>query len=168
LHDPTSLGCSANSCGLEDRHLDALANLLLIPLGWVAIRSATQILRVPRGVLIPLITMFCVVGAFAVTNSTFSVIVMAIFGVLAYLMEENGFPVAPTILGIVLGGTLEQSFMTAMMKTDGNLLAFFQRPIAATLGVITLLIWLSPPALGLWRKRLLGADAQASSRSSRT
>ena len=136
-----------------------IANLLLIPLGWLAIRGATWILRAPRGVLIPLILMFCVVGSFAVTNSVFSVIVMALFGILAYVMEANDFPVAPTILGIVLGGMLEQNFMTAMMKAHGNLLAFFERPVAATLGVITLLIWLTPLALRLWRARSLNASA---------
>ncbi len=128
-----------------------VANLLLVPLSWVAIRSATQILRTPRNILIPLILMFCVVGSFAVTNSVFSVIVMAIFGVVAYFMEENDFPVAPAILGIVLGGLLEQSFMTAMLKSGGDLLAFFERPIAAVLGTLTLLVWCSPLILRLAR-----------------
>jgi TctA family transporter len=56
-------------------------------------------------------------------------------------MEENGIPVAPAILGLVLGEMIEANFMTSMIKSDGNLLAFFQRPIAAILGVITLLAW---------------------------
>jgi TctA family transporter len=56
-------------------------------------------------------------------------------------MEENGFPIAPAILGIVLGPLVEENFMTSMIKSDGNLLGFFERPIAAVLGVITLAIW---------------------------
>jgi TctA family transporter len=56
-------------------------------------------------------------------------------------MEENGFPIAPAILGIVLGPLVEDSFMTSMIKSDGSLLGFFERPIAAVLGVITLAIW---------------------------
>ena len=61
-------------------------------------------------------------------------------------MEENGFPIAPAILGLVLGEMLEQNFMTSMIKADGQLFAFFERPIAATLGVITALLW----AVMLW------------------
>ena len=69
---------------------------------------------------------------------------MLVMGVLAYLMEENGFPVAPTILGIVLGTLLEDNFMSSMIKADGDLTGFFSRPIAATLGVIVIALWLVP------------------------
>src|SRR5688572_17229623 len=80
-----------------------LANLLMLPLGVAAIKSAKQLLRAPREVLMPVILLFCIVGSFAINNSIFGVILMLVFGVIAYLMEENGFPVAPAILGMVLG-----------------------------------------------------------------
>jgi len=73
-------------------------------------------------------------------------------GIVAYLLEENGFPIAPAILGLVLGGLLEDSFMTSMIKADGNLATFFERPIAAVLGVVTMTIWLSPLFIRLRRK----------------
>ena len=53
----------------------------------------------------------------------------------------NGFPVAPAILGLVLGKMVEDNFMVSMMKTQGDLTGFFERPIAAALGVLTLIIW---------------------------
>ena len=121
-----------------------LANLLMLPLGWLTIKAATNLLRVRRSVLMPIILLFCVVGAFAINNSVFDIGVMLAFGVLAYLMEANRFPIAPTILGLVLGGMLEQNFVTSMIKADGNLGAFFARPIAGTLGAVTFLVWLSP------------------------
>ncbi len=124
-----------------------LANLLMVPLGWLAIRSSRYILRVPRRVLLPVILMFCIVGSFAINNTVFGVTIMLVLGVLAFIMEENGFPIAPTILGIVLGDMLEQNFITSMIKADGAYLAFFGRPIAATLGVATILIW----GFTLWR-----------------
>jgi TctA family transporter len=71
----------------------------------------------------------------------FGVIVMGVAGVAAFFMERWGFPVAPTILGVVLGTMLEEHFFSSLVKADGSLLAFFQRPIAATLGALTLLIW---------------------------
>jgi len=98
--------------------------------------------------------MFCIVGAFAITNSPFAVAIMLVFGMLGFLMEENGFPVAPVILGIVLGPMLEQSFVTSMIKSDGSFLAFFARPIAGALGVVTLLVWGAMAWRGLSRWRL--------------
>jgi putative tricarboxylic transport membrane protein len=118
-----------------------LANIIMVPFGWVAIKLATRILSVPREVLMPLVLLFCIVGAFAVTNSAFAVGVMLVFGVLGFVMEEHGFPVAPVILGLILGPMLEQHFVTSMIKSDGSFLGFFQRPIAAGLGIVTLLIW---------------------------
>ncbi|ACA18632.1 protein of unknown function DUF112 transmembrane [Methylobacterium sp. 4-46] len=130
-----------------------LANLLMIPLGWLAIKSAKEILRVPRHILMPCILIFCIVGAFAVNNAVFGVVVMLAFGVLGFLMEENGIPVAPAILGIVLGSMVEENFVTSMIKANGNLAAFFERPIAAGLGILTILVWVSPLLLIVWRRR---------------
>ena len=118
-----------------------VANLLMIPLGYGAIRLSRQILRVRRAVLMPIILLFCIVGAFAINNTVFGVGIILVLGLLAYLMEENGIPIAPAILGIVLGPLLERSFMTSMIKGGGDLTHFFSRPIAAVLGVITLAIW---------------------------
>jgi TctA family transporter len=131
-----------------------LANLLLLPLGWVAIKAAKNVLRVPRSVLMPIILLFCVVGAFAINNSVFDIGVMLVFGLLAFVMESNRFPIAPTILGLVLGGMLEQNFVNSMIKADGNLGSFFARPIAGALGVATILVWLSPLMLRARRRRL--------------
>jgi TctA family transporter len=130
-----------------------LANLLMIPLGLLAIRMYKQVLRVPRPVLMPIILSFCLVGAFAINNTLFDVGMMLAAGVVAFFMERNGFPVAPAILGLVLGGMLEENFVSAMIESDGHLGAFFERPIAGTLGVLTLLVWLSPLALAWWRYR---------------
>lgn len=127
-----------------------LAQLLMLPLGWLAIKAAKQVLRIPAAVLMPLILLFCIVGSFAINNSLFGVIVMGLAGIAAFYMERWGFPIAPTILGVVLGTMLEQHFFSSLVKADGNFLVFFERPIAGALGVLTLLIWAAP----LWRRVL--------------
>jgi putative tricarboxylic transport membrane protein len=119
-----------------------IANLMLLPLGWAAIKASRHILSVPRNILVPLILLMCIVGSFAITNSVNAVVIMLFGGLLGWLMEENGFPVAPVILGLVLGEMLESNFMTSMIKADGSLMGFFSRPIAATLGVMTIVIWI--------------------------
>jgi putative tricarboxylic transport membrane protein len=130
-----------------------LANLLMLPLGVAAIKCAKQMLRVPREVLMPVILLFCIVGSFAINNSVFGVLLMLVFGVVAWLMEENGFPVAPAILGIVLGAMLEENFISSMIKADGRFGAFLERPIAGVLGVATLLVWVIPVGMRWARRR---------------
>jgi TctA family transporter len=133
-----------------------IANLLMVPLGWACIKAAKQVLRVPRDVLMPIILLFCVVGTFAINNTVFDVGVMLVAGVAAFILEENGFPSAPAILGVVLGGMLEENFVTSMIKSNGDLTAFFGRPIAAVLGALTLGAWFLPPLVRRLR-RLAGA-----------
>jgi putative tricarboxylic transport membrane protein len=133
-----------------------LANLIMIPLGFLCIKVAKQLLRVPRKVLMPIILLFCIVGSFAINNTPFDIGVMLVAGVVAYLLEENGFPVAPAILGVVLGTMFEENFVTSMIKAEGNLLAFFGRPVAAILGVLTLGAWFMPPLVRRLR-RVAGA-----------
>ncbi|MBS4044826.1 MAG: tripartite tricarboxylate transporter permease [Alphaproteobacteria bacterium] len=129
-----------------------VANIIMLPLGWLAIRMATNILRVPGNILMPIILLFCAVGAFAINNTVFGVTITLIFGLLAYVMEENGFPVAPAILGVVLGTMLEENLVTSMIKADGNPLVFFERPISASLGVLTCVILFWPLASWLVRR----------------
>jgi TctA family transporter len=124
-----------------------IANLIMIPLGFLCIKVAKRILAVPREILMPVILLFCIDGTFAINNTAFDVGVMLAAGVVAYVMERNGFPIAPAILGVVLGRMLEENFITSMIKADGDLLAFFGRPIAATLGVLTLAAWFLPPLI---------------------
>jgi TctA family transporter len=128
-----------------------LANIVLIPFGIMAIKAGSQMLRVPRNMLMPAILMFCIVGSFAINNTVFDVGVMLVCGIMAYFMEANDIPVAPAILGIVLGRLLEDSFMVSMIKSDWDLTVFFQRPVSAILGVVTVILW-SGPFIAVFRK----------------
>lgn len=129
-----------------------VANLLIIPLGLVAILISRHLLQVKKSVLIPFILIFAIAGSYAIDNTYTGIVIMLLLGLLAYFMEENGLPVAPAILGIVMGPMLESNLITSLIKSDGNFLEFFSRPIAATLGIITLCIWFMPLLLGLLRK----------------
>lgn len=119
----------------------AIANVLMLPLGWVAAKGARWIFEVPRALLNAAILLFCIVGSYSINNSMFGVTLMLGAGVIAYILEARSIAIAPIILGIVLGPLLEQNFTTSMMIADGNFAGFFSRPVAATLGIVTLLIW---------------------------
>ncbi len=130
-----------------------VANHIMIPLGWLCIKAAKKILKVPRNILMPVILLFCIVGSFAINNTPFDIGVMLVAGVVAYVMEENGFPVAPAILGVVLGQMMEEAFIKSMIKSDGDPSAFFTRPIAMGLAIATFVILLWPVGAWLWRRR---------------
>jgi putative tricarboxylic transport membrane protein len=140
-----------------------LANLLLIPLGFLAIWSGSLLIRIPRRVLMPLILFFCIVGAFAVNGSYFDVWVMLGMGMLGFVLERFDVPLGPVVLGIILGGKLEQSFVQNLTKSSSALPFFgieqtthgleFSHPIASGLGITCLLLWLTPALLAVWRRR---------------
>ncbi len=147
-----------------------LANLLILPFGWGAVRGSRFIFRLPRALLNAGILAFCIIGSYAVNNSAFGIGVMVAMGVVAFILEEKGFPIAPTILGIVIGPIVEQNFLTSMIITQGNPLGFFERPIAAGLGVFTIAIWTVPLVANGIRhaRRRAAGDNKPSEPASRT
>jgi len=134
-----------------------LANLLLLPLGWLAIRIGTRIVRVPREVILPLILIFCMVGAYAIDGTWFDVQVMLAMGVLGFVLERFGVPLGPVVLGIILGPRLEETFVQCLTKSP-SLAAFFERPIAGGLGVLCVALWIVPMLGGLWRPKRRGEN----------
>jgi len=121
-----------------------VANLLLLPVGLSAIFAGSYLLRVSRRILLPIILLFCVVGSFGVEGSVWGIGIMLVFGVLGWLMVENDIPLAPAILGIVLGEMIEFNFVTSLMKANGDPAIFVTRPISAVLACALVLLWLFP------------------------
>lgn len=130
-----------------------LANLILIPVGLLAIKASGMIRRIPKRMLLPLILLFCITGSFAINGSLFDVLVMGVMGVLGFVLDRRRIPVGPVVLGIILGPPLEERFIQTMTAAEGNLLAFFSRPVAAVLGCVVLLIWLAPLVRMALRRR---------------
>ena len=129
-----------------------LSNIIMIPLGIMMIRSARYILYVPRSLIMPVIVLLCAVGSFATGNNLALVFTVATFGLIGYFMDKNGFPVAALVLGAVMGTMVEQNFVTSLIKSDGSVMPFFSRPVAAVLAFMTILAVLWPLAVWLRRK----------------
>ena len=138
-----------------------LANLLLIPIGWLAIKAGGYVVRVPRRVLLPVILLFCVIGSYAINGSYFDICVMLAMGLLGFALERRRVPLGPVVLGIILGGPLEERFIQTLTSSQGALSAFFSRPVAAVLGVTCILLWLTPPVLTVLRRVKSSRDPSA-------
>ena len=120
-----------------------LANLVLIPVGLLAIKAGGYIVRVPQRVLLPIILLACIVGSYAISERAFDVWIMLAMGVIGYLLERWGVPIGPVVLGIVLGGPLEERFIQTLTGADGSPTAFFDRPLSAVLGIAAIALWSS-------------------------
>ena len=109
----------------------------------------------------PIILLFCIVGAFAINNATFDIYVLLGFGLLAWFLEANDFPIAPLILGMLLGTMLEEHFIRSMIKSEGDLMAFVERPIAAGLAIFVAVLWGGSAILALRRRSISRAAERA-------
>jgi len=121
-----------------------IANIMILPIGYAAIRLSSHILRIPNNILAPVIAVFCVIGAYAVNNSIFDIWLMLLLGIMGYFMERLGIPIPSIVLAIILGPIVEFNFVTTLIKSDLNPIMFFSRPIAAGLAVITIATWILP------------------------
>ena len=138
-----------------------IANILMIPLGIAMIRGTSFVMRAPRAAIMPVVLVCAAVGAFATGNNLSAVLIVAAFGIIGYVLEANGYPVAALVLGIVMGSMVEQNFVTSLIKSDGSILPFFDRPVSAVLAAMTFAALLWPLGLWLWRMASGGKRAQA-------
>jgi TctA family transporter len=129
-----------------------IANILMIPLGIAMIRASRHVLKAPRAAAMPLILLLCAVGAFAIGNNPFAIVIVAVFGVIGFMMERNGYPVAALVLGVVMGTMVEQYFVTSLIKSDGDLLPFFERPVSSFLAALTITALMWPVAVWTLRR----------------
>jgi len=109
-----------------------LAHPIMVAIMWVGSRWMLRVTTVPKAVLFPVVLVLCVVGAYALNNTMSNVYVLLSFGVLGYAMVKFGFPLAPFILGVILGDQIEINLVRAIM-TDANPWLFLTRPISGVL-----------------------------------
>ena len=125
-----------------------LATIGILIYGLVLTKLLVQVLKVPTTIIVPMIFVLCVVGTYALAQRMFDVWTMLGFGLLGFLLRQYKFPVAPLVLGIVLGDLMEKNLRRGLVLSDGDLTPFFTRPISATLfGIIALILLLRIPAV---------------------
>ena len=125
-----------------------LAHPIMMVLQFLLAHVYLKIVRVPKAILIPQILLLCVIGAYALNNVMDNVYALLIFGVVGYLLVKLGFPLAPLILGVILGDQIEVNLVRALM-TDSDPWLFFTRPISG--GMLALAV--GSVAFALWQHR---------------
>jgi putative tricarboxylic transport membrane protein len=130
-----------------------IGNTILLLLNLPLVGVFVRILRLPRWFLFPAVVALSFVAVYAVNASAFDLVLMTGFGVVGYLLRKTGFPLAPIILGLVLGPLMEKNLRRALILSDGQWGVLFSSPLAVTLWLLAAVslvvpLFLKPPAEG--------------------
>jgi putative tricarboxylic transport membrane protein len=133
-----------------------LAHPLMLIIEAMLLRFALRVVNLPLHILSPVVLVLCVVGSYALNNIIENVWTFFIFGVLGYLMVKTGFPLAPIILGVILGDLIETNYIRAVM-TDSDWTLFFTRPASGVMLALSVLSF----GYSLWQRRRAAKRAGA-------
>ena len=133
-----------------------IANLLMWPVAWLVIRSVSRtVFAIRKEVLVGIISLLCMLGAYADGANSFNIWVALVAGLVAYLMKRSNIPLGPAILGLVLGGQMESALSNSLSISGGSWLVFVDvknYPISAAMMFLAALMWLIP-VIGYVRRR---------------
>ncbi|SFN61746.1 tripartite tricarboxylate transporter permease [Mycetocola miduiensis] len=130
-----------------------IGNVVLLLLNLPLAPVFAQMLRVPYGYLYPIILLTSIIGAYAVSNNTFSIWIVVVFGIIGWILKEIDLPLAPLVLGLVLGPLLEKALVQTSAVGDGNLGVVFTSPMAVVVLILCMLLCTGPSILRALRKR---------------
>ncbi|WP_457297993.1 tripartite tricarboxylate transporter permease [Peribacillus simplex] len=123
-----------------------IGNLMLLILNLPLVKVFAKIIETPKKYLIPIIIAISIFGVYAVQVSTYDLLLLLGCGVLGYFLSKNDYPIAPLVLGLVLGPMIENNMRRALTISDGDYSLFFTRPLSLTFLIVTAL-WLLIPVL---------------------
>lgn len=138
-----------------------LANIFMLLLGLSSLKLFSRVLSIPKSVLTPIIFILCIVGSFAINMNFFDVGIMMVFGVLGYLMKKLDFPIAPMVLGMILGPMAESNFRRALIMSSGSYSVFFASPISIAFILMTIISFVLPILRNAREKRAALAGGPA-------
>ncbi|MDT0682666.1 tripartite tricarboxylate transporter permease [Roseicyclus sp. F158] len=113
-----------------------LATLFMGFYGLTLTRAFVQVLRVPYAYLMPVVFVLCVIGTYALSQRIFDIWVMIAFGLVGFVLRQMKYPMAPLVLGIILGDLLDKSLRRGLTLSDGDLTPFFTRPVSLAFVVL--------------------------------
>ena len=137
-----------------------MAVLGMCALGYFAIRPLVKVLYLPEAIVSVFVIMFCLIGAYSEHNSLTDLWMIVVFGVVGYLFERYRFPIAPMVLGTILGPVAETAFQTSMISYGNDWTVFFTRPVSGAVMVLSATALLYPFYNRARRKRALVAQQQ--------
>ena len=117
-----------------------IASIMMVLVQLVGIKVFIRVLSVPISYLSAILVVLSLIGCFALRNNFFDVVIGAVLGGMGYLMVKGGFPVAPAVLGLVLGSMFESEVRRALQVSQGNFSIFFSRPVSCVVIIISFIV----------------------------
>jgi len=117
-----------------------LASFAMFISGIFLAKQVVKVLRIPPPIFMPIVLILCVIGSYALGMKVFNLYLMVPVGILAYFMQSMGYPIAPLVIGVILGPMADENLRRALMVSQGNFLPFFTRPVALIL--FLLIVWM--------------------------
>ena len=132
--------------------------VLMCVIGYFAIKPLVKILDFPEAIVSAYVLILCFIGALSIRNNVTDLWLIIGFGVLGYGFERMKFPVAPLVLGVILGPIAEEAFMNTMISFGNDWTVFFTRPISGTIVAFTIFVLLLPFIQRLYARRFASAS----------
>ena len=128
-----------------------VGNVILLILNLPLVNVFAKLLDLPGAVLYSMVIAFCILGVYGLRLSMFDVGLMLLFGIIGYFMRTYNYPMAPTLLALILGDLMEQNFRRSLALSAGNPAIFVTRPITVALLLIAVVILFGPMVMKSWR-----------------
>jgi len=117
-----------------------VANIFMIIFEYGGMRFFVKLLQIPKHYLFPVIIVLCIVGSFGLNNRIFDAWTILLFGVIGYVLSRANYPLAPVILGFILGPMVELYFRRSLQMSEGAFLPFLQKPFSAFFIILSILV----------------------------
>jgi len=116
-----------------------MASLTMWVVGMLMAKQVVKVLRIPPQIFMPIIGVLCIIGSYALGMNIFNLYLMLPVGIISYFLIEMGYPIAPLVIGVILGPMADENLRRALMVSQGSFMPVFTRPVALILFLI--IVW---------------------------
>jgi putative tricarboxylic transport membrane protein len=116
-----------------------LASLAMWIVGMLLAKQVVKVLRIPPPLFMPIVGILCIIGSYSLGLNVFNLYLMLPVGIISYFLTEMGYPIAPLVIGVILGPMADENLRRALMVSQGSFLPVFTRP--ASLILFLIIVW---------------------------
>jgi putative tricarboxylic transport membrane protein len=124
---------------LEVAAILLMASMAMWCTGMLLAKQVVKVLRIPTQLFMPIIAVLCVIGSYSLGLNIFNLYLMLPVGIICFFLTEMGYPIAPLVIGVILGPMADENLRRALMVSQGSFMPIFQRPVSLILFII--IIW---------------------------
>ncbi len=136
---------------LEVAAILLLASMAMWVAGMVLAKQVVKVLKIPTQIFMPVIGMLCVIGSYSLGLNIFNLYLMLPVGIICYFLIEMGYPIAPLVIGVILGPMADENIRRALMVSQGSFMPVFTRPVSLILFII--IVWTIASQLPWYKKK---------------